>query len=81
MIKKYLGIVGFIFAFIGITISSLYKFYGTEVEPLGEIFFFIWISTWTISSEINKEKPKKWWVYTVSILSLVAIITTLFVYS
>ena len=81
MIKKYLGIVGFLLAFIGITISALYKFYGTNMQPLGEISFFIWITTWTISSEINKLKPKKWWVYTVLILSIVAISTMLFVYS
>ena len=81
MIKKYLGIIGFLLAFVGITISALYKFYGTEIEPLGEISFFIWIATWTISSEINKEKPKKWWIYTVAILSLAAISTMLFVYS
>ena len=81
MIKKYLGIVGFLLAFVGITISALYKFYATDMEPLGEISFFVWITTWTISSEINKEKPKKWWVYTVIILSLVAISTMFFVYS
>ena len=50
------------------------------MQPLEEISFFIWITTWTISSEINKEKPKKWWVYTVVILSLAAISTMLFVY-
>ena len=81
MIKKYLGIVGFLLAFVGIIISALYKFYGTDMEPLVEISFFVWITTWTISSEINKEKPKKWWVYTVAILSLAAISTMLFVYS
>lgn len=81
MIKKYLGIIGFLLAFVGITISALYKFYGTDMEPLGEISFFVWITTWTISSEINKEKPKKWWIYTVVILSLAAISTMLFVYS
>ena len=81
MIKKYLGIVGFLLAFVGIIISALYKFYGTEMEPLGEISFFVWITTWTISSEINKEQPKKWWVYTVAVLSLAAISIMLFVYS
>ena len=78
MIKKYLGIVGFLLAFVGITISALYKFYGTDMQPLGEISFFVWITTWTISSEINKEKPKKWWLYTVSALSLVAIMIIVF---
>ena len=80
LIKKYLGIVGFLLALIGISIAALYKFYGTDMEPLGEISFFVWITTWTISSEINKEKPKKWWVYTVTILSLVAISAMLFIY-
>jgi len=81
MIKKYLGIVGFLLALIGLSITALYKFYGTDMEPLGEISFFVWMTTWTISSEINKETPKKWWVYTVSILSLAAISAMLFVYS
>ena len=80
LIKKYLGIVGFLLALIGISIAALYKFNGTDMQPLGEISFFVWITTLTISSEINKEKPKKWWVYTVTILSLVAISAMLFVY-
>ena len=78
MIKKYLGIVGFLLAFVGITISALYKSYEINMEPLGEISFFVWITTWTISSEINKKNPKKWWTYTVSALSLVAIIIIVF---
>jgi Na+/melibiose symporter-like transporter len=80
LIKKYLGIVGFLLALIGISIAALYKFNETDMQPLVEISFFVWITTWTISSEINKEKPKKWWVYTVTILSLVAISAMLFVY-
>ena len=81
MIKKYLGIVGFLLSFVGITISALYKFYWTDMAPLGEVSFFVWITTWSISSEINKENPKKWWVYTIAILSITAISTMLFVYS
>ena len=81
MVKKYLGLVGFLLALIGITISVVYKINGTNMEPLGEISFFVWITTFTISSEINKEKPKKWWIYTVITLSLAAISTMLFVYS
>ena len=81
MVKKYLGLVGFLLALIGITISAVYKINGIDMEPLGEISFFVWITTFTISSEINKEKPKKWWIYTVITLSLAAISTMLFVYS
>ena len=78
MIKKYLGIVGFLLSFVGITISAYYKFYGMDIEPLGEISFFVWITTWTISSEINKKNPKKWWTYTVLALLLAAIIIIVF---
>ena len=81
MIKKYLGIVGFLLAMVGIIITAIYKWNGTDIEPLGEISFLFWITTWTISSEINKENPKKWWVYTVSILSLAVISAMIFVYS
>ena len=80
MVKKYLGLVGFLLALIGITISAVYKINGTDMKPLGEISFFVWITTFTISSEINKEKPKKWWIYTVITLSLAAISTMIFVY-
>tara|TARA_B100001063_G_C16457799_1_gene401535 strand:- start:274 stop:519 length:246 start_codon:yes stop_codon:yes gene_type:complete len=80
MIKKYLGIVGFLLALAGMSIFAVFKFYGTSIEPLGEISFLVWITSMTISYEINKEKPKKWWVYTVLILSLAAITYMLFVY-
>ena len=82
MIRKYLGIVGFLLAFFGIITSVLYKYsYEINLDPLAEISFCVWITTWTISSEINKENPKKWWLYTVSILSLMGIGVILFVYS
>ena len=80
MIKKYLGIVGFLLAMVGIIITAIYKWNGTDIEPLGEISFLFWITTWTISGEINKQKPKKWWVYTVSIISLAIISALIYVY-
>ena len=80
MIKKYLGIVGFLLAMVGIIITAIYKWNGTDIEPLGEISFLFWITTWTISGEINKQKPKKWWVYTVSIISLALISALIYVY-
>jgi len=39
-----------------------------------------WVTTTTISSEINNEKPKKWWIYTVSIISLALICALIFAY-
>ena len=80
MIKKYLGIVGFLLAIVGIIITAIYKWNGTDIEPLGEISFLFWITTWTISSEINKQKPKKWWVYTVIIISLAVISALIYIY-
>ena len=80
MIKKYLGIVGFLLGIVGMIITAIYKWNGTDLEPLGEISFLFWVTTMTISSEINKVKPKMWWVYTVSIISLAVICALIFVY-
>ena len=79
IVKKYLGTVGFLLAMVGMIITAIYKWNGTDLEPLGEISFLFWITTWNISEEINKQKPKKWWVYTVSIISLVLISGLIFV--
>ena len=80
MIKKYLGIVGFLLSLVGIITTIICKRNGTDTKPLGEISFFFWISTMTISSEINKKKPNKWWVYTVSIGGLAAIVALICLY-
>ena len=80
MIKKYLGIVGFLLGMAGMIIFIIYHWNGTDLEPLGEISFLFWVTMTTISSEINKEKPKKWWIYTVSIISLAVISALIFVY-
>jgi len=80
MVKKYLGTVGFLLAMVGMIITAIYKWNETDIEPLGEISFFFWISTMTISSEINKKKPNKWWVYTVSIGGLAAIVALICLY-
>jgi ABC-type lipoprotein release transport system permease subunit len=80
MIKKYLGIVGFLLGMVGMIITFIYQWNGTDLEPLGEISFFFWITTTYISSLINEVKPKKWWVYTVSIISLALICALIFAY-
>ena len=80
--KKYLGIIGFLVGFIGIAIAVAYKYlYDIYLEALFEISLFTWVSTMTISNEMNKEKPKKWLISLVSILSVIAIAYVLFVYS
>ena len=80
MIKKYLGIVGFLLGMAGMIIFIIYQWNGTDLEPLGEISFFFCATTAYISSLINEVKPKKWWVYTVSIISLAVICALIFVY-
>ncbi len=78
--KKYLGIVGFLLGMTGMIITFIYQWNGTDLEPLGEISFLFWITTTYISSLINEVKPKKWWVYTVSIISLAVICALIFAY-
>jgi len=80
IVKKYLGIVGFLLGMVGMIITAIYKWNETDIEPLGEISFLFWITTWNISGEINKQKPNMWWVYTVSIISLAVICALIFVY-
>jgi hypothetical protein len=80
MIKKYLGIVGFLLSMVGIITAVICEWKGIDVNPLGEISFICWITTMTISSEINKEQPNNWWVYIVSIGGFAAISALIFLY-
>ena len=66
-ITKYIGIVGFIIALVGTSISAYYKFYlNNEFEIIGIISFLFWVSTMAIGNELNKKKPKKWYIYIVT---------------
>ncbi len=67
-IKKYIGIIGFIIALVGTSFSAYYKFYrSNELETIGIISFLLWVSTMTISDELNKKNPKKWYIFIVTI--------------
>ena len=58
-ITKYIGIVGFIIALVGTSISAYYKFYlNNEFEIIGIISFLFWVSTMTIGNELNKKNQK-----------------------
>ena len=71
-LKKKLGIIGFLIAFFGICISCFYLyFYDISLQPVGDISLLLWVSTMALGKEINKEKSKKWWIYTILITSLV----------
>ena len=69
LIKNYIGIVGFIVALIGILISTYYKFYqNNELNLVGEFLLLLWVSTMTISNELNKSNPKQWYIYLVTVV-------------
>ena len=63
-IKKYIGITGFIIALAGVLISAYHKFYSNdEFDTIGELSLLLWISSLTISNELNKSNPKQWYIY------------------
>ena len=69
LIKKYIGIAGFIVALIGVLISAYYKFYhNNELDSVVEFSLFLMISTMTISNELNKSNPKQWYIYLVTVV-------------
>ena len=69
LIKKYIGIMGFIIALIGVLLSAYYKFYhNDEFSKVGDLSLLLWISTMTISDELNKSKPKRWYITLVTVV-------------
>ena len=64
MIKKNIGWAGFFVALILIGASAYYEYYdGKENEQFHSLFLFgiiVWLTTYTISKELNTEKPKNW---------------------
>ncbi len=69
LFKKYLGITGFFIALLGVIISAYYKFYhNDEFSKVGELSLFLWISTMTISDELNKPNPKRWYISLVAVV-------------
>jgi len=72
LIKKYIGIIGFIVAFIGVLSTAYYKFYyNDELDFIGTLSLLLWISTMTISDELNKSNPKYIYIYLVTVVFIV----------
>lgn len=79
LIKKYIGIVGFIVALIGVLISAYYKFYhNNELDSVGEFSLLLLISTMTISNELNKSNPKQWYIYLVTVVLIFCFIYVIY---
>ena len=72
LIKNYIGISGFIVALTGVLISAYYKFYhNNELDSVGQLSLLLWVSTMTISDELNKSNPKQWYIYLVTAVFII----------
>ena len=72
--KSKIGIIGFLIWTIGTLISFIYKyFFQIELDLLLEISFLIGLSCFTIDWEYKKEKPRLWYIYLVSVITLIMI--------
>ena len=72
LIKNYIGIAGFIVALVGVLISAYYKFYhNNELDSVGQLSLLLWVSTMTISDELNKSNPKQWYIYLVTAVFII----------
>ena len=66
IIKNNIGWVGFAIGMIMIFIGYYYN----KNVPLVKIGFFLWISSIAIDMELKKPKPKVWYIYLVTIATL-----------
>ena len=72
--KSKIGIIGFLIWTIGTLISFIYKyFFQIELDLLLEISFLIGLSCFTIDWEYKKENPRLWYIYLVSVITLIMI--------
>ena len=79
IIKKYTGIIGFLIALPLISIASYYKYYcNNEFEILGTLGIMLWLTSMALQYELDKEKPKNWFITLVTGIFLVSILLALF---
>ena len=79
IVKKYTGLIGFLFAVPFICFAAYYKYYhNNEYEILGSLAILLWITTMTLQYELNKENPKNWFISLVTVIFFVAVFFILF---
>ena len=79
IIKKYTGLIGFFIALPLICIAAYYKYYcNNEFEILGTLGIMLWITSMAIQYELNKKKPKNWFITLVTVTFFVAVFFILF---
>ena len=77
--KSKIGIIGFLIWVIGTIIASIYKyFFQIDLNLLFEISFLIGLTSFTIDWEYKKEKPRLWYTYIVSIVSVILLLVLIF---
>ena len=82
MIKRYIGWVGFFVASILIVASFFYEYYygkdNEQFHPLFLVGLIVWLTLYSISKELNTDKPKNWLIYLVIAAFFIAIFLALF---
>ena len=79
IIKKYIGVIGVLIAFPLIGIAAYYKYYfNNEFEVLGTLAIILWVTTTILEYELNKKKPKNWFITLVTGTFFIAIFLVLF---
>ena len=79
IIKKYIGLIGFLIALPLISIAAYYKYYcNNEFEILGTLGIMLWFSSMALQYELNKEKPKNWFISLVIGTFFIAIFLVVF---
>ena len=79
IIKKYIGVIGVLIAFPLIGIAVYYKYYfNNEFEVLGTLAIILWVTTTILEYELNKKKPKNWFITLFTGTFFIAIFLVLF---
>lgn len=79
IIKKYIGLIGFLTALPMICIAAYYKYCcNNEFETLGDLGIILWITTMSLGYELNKAKPRNLFISIVLATFFVAIFFIVF---
>ena len=77
--KSKIGIIGFLIWVLGTIIASIYKyFFQIDLNLLFEISFLIGLTSFTIDWEYKREKPRSWYIYIISIVSVILLLVLIF---
>ncbi len=79
MIKKNIGLIGFLIAVVGVSIAAVSKYlYNDDLYPLFQVSLLCWITGLIIGSELNKPQPKNLYIYLYSVVSIIVLFLLLY---